>query len=80
MLNVFTSKTSCLCSGTERFKSALRDTCSILRFRGVHFLFFYIPRVDRSLRPVYCGLDPYTGTYRRDLDGDSYHVYGISIG
>ena len=35
-----------------------------------YFLFFYIPRVDRSIRPVYCGLDPYTGTYRRDLDGD----------
>ena len=44
----------------------------IAKFDGVYFLFFYIPRVDRSLRPVYCGLDPYTGTYRRDLDGD-YH-------
>ena len=43
-----------------------------IKFDGVYFLFFYIPRVDRSLRPVYCGLDPYTGTYRRDLDGD-YH-------
>ena len=43
-----------------------------IQFDGVYFLFFYIPRVDRSLRPVYCGLDPYTGTYRRDLDGD-YH-------
>ena len=39
-----------------------------VKFDGVYFLFFYIPRVDRSLRPVYCGLDPYTGTYRRDLD------------
>ena len=37
-----------------------------------YFLFFYVPRVDRSIRPVYCGLDPYTGTYRRDIDGD-YH-------
>ena len=43
-----------------------------VEFNGSHFLFFFIPRVDRSLRPVYCGLDPYTGTYRRDLDGD-YH-------
>ena len=43
-----------------------------VEFGGAYFLFFYIPRVDRSLRPVYCGLDPYTGTYRRDLDGD-YH-------
>ena len=39
---------------------------------GAYFLFLYVPRVDRSLRPVYCGFDPYTGTYRRDLDGD-YH-------
>ena len=39
---------------------------------GHHFLFFYIPRVDRSLRPVFCGMDPYTGTYRRDNEGD-YH-------
>ena len=43
-----------------------------VEFGGTYFLFFYISRVDRSLRPVYCGLDPYTGTYRRDLDGD-YH-------
>lgn len=43
-----------------------------VEFKGTHFLVFYIPRVDRSLRPVYVGLDPYTGTYRRDLEGD-YH-------
>ena len=43
-----------------------------VEFGGAHFLVFYIPRVDISLRPVFCGLDPYTGTYRRDLDGD-YH-------
>ena len=43
-----------------------------VEFGGTHFLVFYIPRVDISLRPVFCGLDPYTGTYRRDLDGD-YH-------
>lgn len=43
-----------------------------VKFGESYFLFFYIPRVDRSLRPVYCGLDPYIGTYRRDLEGD-YH-------
>ena len=43
-----------------------------VKFGEAYFLFFYIPRVDRSLRPVYCGLDPYVGTYRRDLEGD-YH-------
>lgn len=35
-------------------------------------LYFYVPRADRSIRPVYCGLDPYTGSYRRDNEGD-YH-------
>ena len=35
-----------------------------------YFMFFYIPRVDRSHRPVFCGTDPYTGTYRRDVEGD----------
>ena len=48
------------------------DDVQAVEFKGSYFLFFYIPRVDRSLRPVYCGFDPYTGTYRRDLDGD-YH-------
>ena len=43
-----------------------------VKFEGCYFLFFYVPRVNRSIRPVYCGFDPYTGTYRRDLDGD-YH-------
>ena len=48
------------------------DDVQTVKFGEAYFIFFYIPRVDRSLRPVYCGLDPYTGTYRRDLDGD-YH-------
>ena len=43
-----------------------------VEFEGAWFLFLYVPRLDRTLRPVYCGLDPYTGTYRRDLEGD-YH-------
>lgn len=48
------------------------DDVQVVEFGGEYLIFFYVPRVDRSLRPVYCGLDPYTGTYRRDLDGD-YH-------
>lgn len=48
------------------------DDVQIVGFDGSYFLFFYIPRVNINLRPVFCGLDPYTGTYRRDLDGD-YH-------
>ena len=44
----------------------------IAQYKGVYFLVFYIPRADHTLRPIYCGRDPYTGTYRRDIDGD-YH-------
>ena len=41
-----------------------------IEFKGSHFLFFYIPRVDRNFRPVFQGLDPRTGTFRRDIEGD----------
>ena len=44
----------------------------IATYNGAYFLVFYIPRADRTLRPIYCGRDPYTGTYRRDMEGD-YH-------
>ncbi len=48
------------------------DDVQVVPFKGAYFLLFYIPRADISLRPVYCGYDPYTGSYRRDIDGD-YH-------
>ena len=48
------------------------DLVHDVEYGGTHFLLFYIPRIDRALRPVYVGLDPYTGTFRRDIDGD-YH-------
>jgi len=46
------------------------EDVQIVKIGNRYFMFFYIPRVDRSHRPVYCGPDPYTGTYRRDIDGD----------
>ena len=46
------------------------EDVQIVKIGTRYFMFFYIPRVDRSHRPVYCGPDPYTGTYRRDIDGD----------
>ena len=48
------------------------DLVHDVEYGGTHFLLFYITRIDRALRPVYVGLDPYTGTFRRDIDGD-YH-------
>lgn len=34
-----------------------------------YILAFFIPRATRDQRPVYVGLDPMTGTYRRDHEG-----------
>ena len=46
------------------------DDVLIAEYEGAYYILFYVPRVDRSLRPIFQGLDPYVGTYRRDLDGD----------
>ncbi len=43
-----------------------------VEFNGMYVLFFYIPQVNVSLRPIYCGTDPYKGTYRRDWEGDYF--------
>lgn len=39
---------------------------------GNEVLVINVPRAERSARPVYVGLDPKYGTYRRNHDGD-YH-------
>lgn len=39
---------------------------------GNDILVVRVPRAERSARPVYVGLDPKSGTYRRNHDGD-YH-------
>lgn len=39
---------------------------------GNEILVVKVPRADRIARPVYVGLDPKSGTYRRNYDGD-YH-------
>ena len=46
------------------------DDVQIIDYEGLYFILFYVPRVERNLRPIFCGLDPYSGTYRRDMDGD----------
>lgn len=43
-----------------------------LCLRGSYLMLFYVPRAGREVRPVYCGQDPYTGTFRRGNEGD-YH-------
>ena len=39
---------------------------------GNDILVIRVPRAERSARPIYVGLDPKSGTYRRNHDGD-YH-------
>lgn len=39
---------------------------------GNNILVVRVPRAERSARPIYVGLDPKSGTYRRNHDGD-YH-------
>ncbi|MDE6394650.1 MAG: putative DNA binding domain-containing protein, partial [Duncaniella sp.] len=45
---------------------------SIEEFDGQKILIINVPRAERGARPVHVGLDPKSGTYRRNHDGD-YH-------
>ena len=45
---------------------------AVHRVEGKRILSITVPRADRRDRPVYVNGDPYTGTYRRDGEGD-YH-------
>ncbi len=42
----------------------------IVDVNGKEIIVLDVPRADRSSRPVYKGLDPRTGTYRRNGEGD----------
>ena len=37
---------------------------------GKHYIKIIVPSAPRELRPVYMGMNPMTGTYRRDFTGD----------
>ena len=37
---------------------------------GKKIVFIEVPRADRSFRPIFINQNPYTGTYRRNGDGD----------
>lgn len=45
---------------------------AIHEINGNRIIAITVPRADRRSRPVYTGLNPYQGTYRRDGEGD-YH-------
>lgn len=49
----------------------LRDEMVEVRnLRDKNVILIFIPRADRYTRPVYVGENPFTGTYRRNYDGD----------
>lgn len=49
-----------------------REQVQILLFHGKQIVAIFVPKADRRKRPVYIGTDVYTGSYRRDGEGD-YH-------
>ena len=49
-----------------------KDDVMIHEIDGDHIISITVPRADRKKRPVYIGNNPYSGTYRRDGEGD-YH-------
>lgn len=49
-----------------------REQVQILFFQGKQIVAIFVPKADRRKRPVYIGTDVYTGSYRRDGEGD-YH-------
>lgn len=49
----------------------LRDEMVETRnLRGKNVILISVPRADRYTRPVYVGENPFTGTFRRNYDGD----------
>ena len=46
------------------------ENVRIAEIDGKHIIAIEVPRARRSLRPVYIGGDPMTGTYRRSGEGD----------
>lgn len=48
------------------------DDIAVHEINGNHIISITVPRADRREKPVYIGMDPYMGTYRRDGEGD-YH-------
>ena len=46
------------------------ESVQIAEVDGKHIISIEVPRARRTLRPVYIGGDPMTGTYRRNGEGD----------
>lgn len=46
------------------------EDVEILDYNGCKLLVINVPRAERDMRPVYQGLDPYEGTFKRNFEGD----------
>ena len=46
------------------------DDLVIGNFNGFPFMVFFVPRAGREQRPVYRKLNPYSGTFKRNYEGD----------
>lgn len=47
-----------------------QDDVKVHETEGKHIIVINVPRADRNNKPVYIGSDPFSGTYRRNGDGD----------
>jgi predicted HTH transcriptional regulator len=47
-----------------------KDDISVHNSNGYNIIAIRVPRANRSCKPIFIGGDPYTGTYRRNGDGD----------
>ncbi|MCK8515346.1 putative DNA binding domain-containing protein [Methylonatrum kenyense] len=48
----------------------LENHVAVEVFQGDYILVIEVPRASRSERPVYIGVDPFRGSYRRNHEGD----------
>ena len=56
----------------EKLRIVTDRMVTVENIDGNNILVVRVPRAERSARPIYVGLDPKSGTYRRNHDGD-YH-------
>lgn len=66
-------------SGIVSVNLLLEEDVQVVPIEGKSILVVRVPRAKRRQRPVYVGLNPLTGTYRRNYEGD-YHCTPDEVG
>ncbi len=56
----------------RRFSSCIlkKKDVQIIELEGKHIVRIFVPHASRLQRPVYMGTDPFSGSYRRNGEGD----------